>query len=285
MPRRSQLALAGAAAVASALAPVWLAAVHVGPVHRLDAAILSGFTGLDGPLVRPFALFFAQLCDPHVFVWFAAALVIVALLRRRPRTAVAVAVVLLAANVTTQLLKPALATPRHSPPLEDAGQIVAASWPSGHATAAMAIALCLILVAPARLRPWAAAVGALFAVAVTFSLLTLGWHYPSDVLGGLLVATASTLTAVGVVWWTEARWPRREAGDPAPPVREALAPTGVAALSAALLGGVVLVARPGQVVAYAQQHTTFVVGAGLLGAAALALAAALTLLVLRGPRR
>jgi hypothetical protein len=70
-----------------------------------------------------------------------------------------------------------------------------------------------------------------------------------------------------------------------PPLREALAPTGVAALSAALLAGVVLLARPAQAVSFAHEHTTFVVGASLLGVAALALSAAMTLLILRGPRR
>ena len=64
-----------------------------------------------------------------------------------------------------------------------------ASWPSGHATAAMSFALCAVLAAPARLRPLVAAVGAAFAVAVCYSFLALAWHYPSDVLGGFLVAT------------------------------------------------------------------------------------------------
>jgi membrane-associated phospholipid phosphatase len=284
MPRRSKLAFAGAAAIVAALPLVWWIAVNVGPAHRIDASILNGFTDLKGPRVGPLAQDVAHLCNPQPFVWLAALLVIVALLRRRPRTAVAVAVILAGASVTTQVLKPALATQRVSPLLVDAGQVLPASWPSGHATAAMSFALCLILVSPARLRPWAAALGGLFAVAVTFSFLTLDWHYPSDVIGGFLVAMAWTLAAVGVVWWSEARWPRREAGAPAPPLGQALAPTGVAALSATLLAGVVFLARPEQVVEFAHDHTAFIVGAGAIGAAALALAAALTLLVLRGPR-
>ena len=42
--------------------------------------------------------------------------------------------------------------------------------------------------APARRRPVAATLGALFAVGVSYPFLTLGWYYPSDVLGGFLVA-------------------------------------------------------------------------------------------------
>ena len=59
------------------------------------------------------------------------------------------------------------------------------SWPSGHSTAAMTLALCAILVAPPVLRTAAAILGGAFAVGVGYALLVLGWHYPSDVLGGL----------------------------------------------------------------------------------------------------
>ena len=48
-------------------------------------------------------------------------------------------------------------------------------------------------VAPARLRPLAIAAGGAFALAVGVSVLVLGWHFPSDVLGGVCVAAAWTL--------------------------------------------------------------------------------------------
>ena len=281
MDRRTTLALRGAAATAALLPLVYLAAVHLGPVHRLDAAILNGFTNLNGPRVGPLARDVATICDPDSFVWLAAALVVLALLRRRPRTAAAVAIVLLGANVTTQLLKPALASDRVSPLLDDVGQVLPASWPSGHATASMSLALCAVLVAPARLRPWTAALGAVFAVAVTFSFLTLDWHYPSDVLGGFLVAATWTQLAVAALAAAQARWPERRERGEHPPLREALAPSGVTAVCGALLSAMVLLARPAQVVAYAQEHTAFVVGAGALAVVALTLAAGLSLLTRR----
>jgi membrane-associated phospholipid phosphatase len=285
MDRRTTLALRGAAVTAALLPLVYLAAVHLGPVHRLDAAVLNGFTNLNGPRVRPLATDIATICDPDRFVWLVAALIGLALLRRRPRTAAAVAVVLLGANVTTQLLKPALASDRVSPLLDDVGQIAYASWPSGHATAAMSLALCAVLVAPARLRPWTAALGAVFAVAVTFSFLTLDWHYPSDVLGGFLVAATWTQLAVAALSAAQARWPERRERGERPPLREALAPSGVTAACAVLLAAMVLIARPAQVVSYAQEHTAFVVGAAALAVVALTLAAGLSLLTLRAPRR
>lgn len=285
MDRRTQLALAGAVVIAALLPLVYLAAVHVGPVHTLDATVLNGFTNLDGPWVEPRATWIATLCNPDRFVWLVAAVIALALLRRRPRTAAAVAIVLAGANVTTQLLKPALGYARTSPLLDDVGQVMAGSWPSGHATASMSLALCAILVAPARLRPWVAALGAAFAVAVTFSFLTLAWHYPSDVLGGFLVATLWTLLAVAALSWTQQRWPQRARAEQQPPLREALAPAGVTAASAALLAAMVLLARPVQVVEYAEAHTLFVICAGMLATLALALAAGLSLLTLRAPQR
>jgi hypothetical protein len=44
-----------------------------------------------------------------------------------------------------------------------------------------------VMVSPARLRAVVAALGAVLAIAVGFSLLVLAWHMPSDVFGGYLV--------------------------------------------------------------------------------------------------
>jgi len=285
MTRRPLPLLLAALGTSVTAALVWAIAVHVGPAHWLDATILDGFTGLDGARVHPIASDIARLCDPQPFVWWSAIIVLVALYRRRPRSAAAAAVILAGANVTTQVLKPALATHRFSTVLEHVGQVNSASWPSGHATASMSLALCGILVAAPRWRPWVAAAGAVFTVAVVFSFLTLEWHYPSDVLGGFLVASTWTLVAVAGLAWAQQRWPqRREPAPGGPRVIEALAPTVVAAVAALGLLALVLLARPQQVVDYAQEHSTFVVGAGVIGTLALAIAAAFAL-VLRNSRR
>src|SRR5438128_469793 len=88
-----------------------------------------------------------------------------------------------AAVLAATLIKPLLAHPRAANLLGGVRPPQAGSWPSGHATAAMSLALCCVLAAPGRLRPAVAALGAAFAVAVSYSFQTLGWHYPSDVLG------------------------------------------------------------------------------------------------------
>ena len=281
MPRRAQLAVLGAALGVILLVATWYGAFHVGAVARADASILRGFAGLQGRLVNPLADDIANLADPKPFVVLAAVIVLVAFVRRRGRVAVAAGAIMLGANVTTQLLKAALHD-QHPVAFTIAGklQVAGSSWPSGHATAAMSLALCAVLVARARWRPMLAAAGAAFAVAVSFSFLTLVWHYPSDVLGGFLVAATWTLVGVAAVWTADARWPRRAGRRSSAPMltaRQALGPPVAAALGALALVALVAVARPHAVIAYAHAHKTFVVGAAALGALGLALATGLML--------
>ncbi|HEY2769278.1 MAG TPA: phosphatase PAP2 family protein [Solirubrobacteraceae bacterium] len=284
MPERARTALIGAGALTVLLFLIWFAAFHIGFVKRADQSIYTAFGGFAWkPHVQRVANFVAGLCNPKPYVYFCFIPVLVALGRGRFRVAAAAAAILLGANVTTELLKPLLAQPRPANLLGSAPPIGAASWPSGHATAAMSLALSTTMAVPGRLRPFIAALGALFAVAVSYSFLTLGWHYPSDVLGGFLVAGIWTLVAVAGVMTADARRPeaRPEARGRRITVREALGPPSVALLGAVVLGLAVLIARPDEVVAYARLHTTFVVGVAAIGASALALATGVMLTLRR----
>ena len=252
----------------------WFATFHIGVFERADQSIFSGFAGLGNHAhVGGVANFVATLCDPKPYVYFAAIPIAIALARRRLPVAIAIGAILLGANVTTQLLKPLLAHPRAASLLGGVSPVGAASWPSGHATAAMSLALCLVLAVPARVRPFAAALGGAFAVAVSYSFLTLGWHYPSDVLGGFLIAGTWTLLGAAAVFAFDARRNRSTAGEATArqSVREALGPPALALLAAIALAGLVLLARPHEVVAYARLHETFMVGAAAIGTLGLAL--------------
>jgi membrane-associated phospholipid phosphatase len=278
MPRRAVYAMAGAAVAAVLLLITWYLAFHVSFFREEDAKILSGFAGLHRPRSASIASFVAQLCNPNPYVYLCAAVVLVALLRRRP--GVALVIVIFGANTTTQVLKPLLAAPR--PPVSGIWAIAPASWPSGHATAALSLALCAVLAAPARIRPAVAAIGAVFAVAVSYSFLTLTWHYPSDVFGGFLVATAWTLMGIAALLVVRARRGIDLGGEtPRASLREALRPPAAALLGALLLGALVALARPHQVIAYAQSHTAFVVGAASIGALGLMLATGVMLALRR----
>lgn len=69
-------------------------------------------------------------------------------------------------------------------------------FPSGHAAMAMALAAATVVATPPRLRAVAVAVTALPVAAVCTAMMALGWHYPSDILGGVLLSTAAAAVVV-----------------------------------------------------------------------------------------
>jgi hypothetical protein len=147
----------------------------------------------------------------------------------------------------------------------------------------MALAFCCVLAVPARLRPAVATAGAAFAVAVSYSFLALGWHYPSDVLGGYLVATAWAMVAVTWLASAEARHPYRAVDDDGgqPSVGASLVPQGAVLAGAAGLACLLTLAHPHTVLAYARDHVLFIAGAAGIGVLALTLAGFIALSVRR----
>lgn len=313
------MALFGAGMGVVLLAATWYLFHYVPIFRRADVSILSGFVQLDRPRLDRLTNFVAGLCDPQRYVFLAVIPVAVALFRRRVRLAVMIAVVLLCANETTQLLKPLLAAPRDpvwwSP-------ITTASWPSGHATASMTLALMIVISAPARRRPVVAAGAAAFALAVCYSFLELGWHYPSDVFGGYLVAATWTMLGIAGVTLYEARRSRAaaagvvtvglagaqaaaggaggsRAGAPAVggsrspasagpraagasvTVAQALAPMAALLVLAGVAVALVVLLRPHEVLSYARDHGAFVIGASAIAVLGLMLASGLTLMLRR----
>lgn len=262
----------------------WYATFHIGVFERADQTLYSSFSDLgQHPQLSSIAGFVAQLCNPQPYVYFAAVPVVVALARRRIWVAIAIVAILVGANMTTQLLKPLLAEPRAASLLHGVLPPSPASWPSGHATAAMSLALCSVMAVPSRLRPYVAALGAAFAVAVSYSFLALGWHYPSDVFGGFLVAGTWTLLGVAAVFTADPHGRAATGADRGRriSIREALGPPAGALLGALLLVGVVFLARPQGVVDYTRSHASFMVGAAAIGAFGLAIATGVVLALRR----
>jgi membrane-associated phospholipid phosphatase len=204
MVRSPRLMLISAGAFAVAAAAVWLVAFRTAMGVRWDATIVTGFTELRGPRVDRLSEAVAHLADPVPFGLAAGAIIMVGLVRRRPWLAGMTLGVLVSVSVTTQALKMVTAEPRLASAMTG-GHVAAASWPSGHVTAAMTMALCAVVVVPARWRSLAIAAGAPFTIGVAYSVLVLGWHLPSDVLGGFCVATAWTLVGVAAVTALERR--------------------------------------------------------------------------------
>jgi membrane-associated phospholipid phosphatase len=269
--RTPKIALLGALACLVGLAGTGMLAYLVPVAHFRDSVTLAGFEHLNRPRLTPLLDHVAHLADPVPYALIGLGLAAVAFARGRARVALAIVVLLFVTGATTEALKHLLAQPRHSEWL-GGGQIAAASWPSGHATASMTLALCGVLAMPQRLRPTAAAVGALFAIAVSYAILALGWHFPSDVIGGFLNAAMWTLLAVAVLVRTaEARPARVRSRD------QAGSELGPMVLGAGAVGAAIAVtiARPDATAKFALEHPTFVAGALAIASLATALAVGL----------
>ena len=94
---------------------------------------------------------------------------------------------------------------RPRPPIQDwAGLAGGPAYPSGHTTTATLLAVLCAWVLTSRATPrrvrvilWTAAAG--FALAVGWSRVWLGVHWPSDVAGALLYGIAWSATCLGVI--------------------------------------------------------------------------------------
>ena len=129
----------------------------------------------------------------------AIALVTIAVLQRRPRLAVAAVLVVIGANVSTQLLKAVVLD--RSDLLDGMFYVLPNSFPSGHATAAASIAVGLLLVLPPLLRAPTVLASAIVVAIVGASTLIAGWHRMADAIGGVFVATAWGAGLAAVLAW------------------------------------------------------------------------------------
>ena len=274
MASRRHLPLLAALACFAGLVVAGVLALAVPVARERDAAMLHGFVGLDRPSVHRAISFLAHLGDTLPYACAGLLCIAVALARRRGWRALAVAGLLAVTGVTTQVLKHALAQPRLEHWLPE--QVATNSWPSGHSTAAMTLALCAILVAPPALRAVTAMLGGAFAVGVGYAVLVLGWHYPSDVLGGFLVAGLWASLAVAALHRVEAPEPARR------PVWEPLA--GLAA-GAGVVASVVLGVRADTVALYTSERPTFAAGALIIALLALVLVTTVSAASTRGAPR
>ena len=272
--------LLAAAACAAAFLALLVLAYGGGSARWLDTTALRGFLGLQSSALYPVA----GLGDAPPVGVLACALAAFALVRGRLRSAAVVIVLLALTSVSSQLLKALFAYPR---PLGDTNlsNVAPEAFPSGHATAAMSLAIALVIVVPARLRTLAAVVGAGFALSVSFSVVALGWHFPSDVAGGFLLASFWALVLLAGLRAAEARRPLRSGGGRLTGAAQAAADrvaalglgaaAGAGGLLLAVAGTATVVLRGGDVLAYVHDNTAMVIVAGALMLGALGLLAGL----------
>ena len=223
-----------------------------------------------------------MLCNPPQAGIIAALLAAIGLLRGRPRLSLAVIALLGATSVSSQLLKALLAYPRYDG-VVDGAHVDPAAFPSGHATAAMSLALA------ARARGAAARQAASRPCWAWRSSLTIAFcdRHPRLALPerrGRRLPARHRLGAGdrGRAPLANERWPehagRTRVTAALQRAVDGVATLGIAALALLLVAGVAFVAvtllltRPSDLVDFADEHTALVaVGGGIAFAAAVLL--------------
>lgn len=288
MDRRTKTLLAMAAGCAALFALVVVAAYFWHPGQTLDEEGLAGFVQAGDGWARPLVWRFTELGNVPQVAAITLALAAFALVRGRPRLAVGVLALVAATSVSSQVLKALLAHPRF-PPIFDY-PVGPEALPSGHGTAAMSLALAGVLVAPRRARWAAAVIGSGLALAVGASVVAVGWHFPSDVIAGYLLATGWALTIFAGLHELNLRHPATDrwtrttlarASDRIATGGLALLAAGAAVLAVLATAAVVLT-DTSAAACFAREHTAFVVVAGGVASSALALPVALAGVARRG---
>ncbi|MDX6554179.1 MAG: hypothetical protein QOD86_374 [Miltoncostaeaceae bacterium] len=261
------------------LALLYWFAVQTTTGQRLDQLAFGGLDPVTSPRAHQATSELLETISISSVALLGCGIAALALVRARPDVALAAAALLLGANLTTQWLKRALPRPDLLPgdPIISGG-----SFPSGHVTVAMSLALALVLVAPPATRALAAIVGGAYAAGVGVAVIALDWHRASDVLGGYLVACAWTgLAACALA--VGARRRTRPARRPSRGSKVAGALAAVMALTFLVVAGSAA-ARDADLLRLADDRTAFVAASIFVGVGAAAVATAVAALLRRsGP--
>jgi PAP2 superfamily len=113
-------------------------------------------------------------------------ILVVGALRRCLTAAAIIAVGFAGAVAGGELLKHRL--PRHALVPNDTQlplDLQRQTYPSGHTTIGTSLAIALILISSTRWRPWMSVMAGFLSASFATGVLFVGWHRPSDALGGI----------------------------------------------------------------------------------------------------
>ncbi|MGN8048391.1 phosphatase PAP2 family protein [Curtobacterium sp. 22159] len=180
--------------------PLVYAAAVLTPVgQRVEDAALGG--------VRDSDLFGSDtalnVISVPVILLLVVVIAAVAFARRRLAVGLGAGVVVLASAASSTLVKRIAERP------EIAQSTTPNSFPSGHASIALAALFAVLMVTPRRFRPIVTLIGAAYAVFVANQTVVYGWHRVSDIVG----ACGLALFWLGVVRAFGPRVDRGERGD------------------------------------------------------------------------
>lgn len=160
--------------------------------------------------MTPFWKFITSLGNSGWF-WIALSLLLVIPQRTRKAGIAAVLAMAIGALITNVTLKNLVARTRPYEVIEGLRLLIEKphdySFPSGHTSASFAAAMVYYRMGP---RKWGIP-AVILASLIAFSRLYVGVHYPSDVLGGLLIGVFAAWAAVKLTEYVSQRWKRSKA--------------------------------------------------------------------------
>lgn len=261
------------AALGFVIVPLVYAVAVLTPIgQRVEDAALGG--------VRESDLFSSDtalnVISVPVILLLVVVIAAVAFARRRLGVGLAAGVVVLASAASSTLLKRIAERP------EIAQSTTPNSFPSGHATIALAALFAVMMVTPRRFRPAVTLLGAAYAVFVANQTVVYGWHRVSDIIG----AAAIALFWLGLVRAVGPRVDRGERGDREGPGGQRRAVTGLLVVGAGVTFLVGLAALVYGITGGTHDHAAILVAGRMASSASvLAVVAMVWIADGRGPDR
>lgn len=191
------LRLAALAGICAVLAGALYALTVGTSVGQLLGELILG--GRPDPAVADAASVLLATVSRTTLIIGSLGITVWAVLQGRPRLALGVLLVIVGANLTTQVAKIVLL--ERTDQLDGLFYPLSNSFPSGHATAAASLAVGLLLVAPPFLRLPIAIPSSLLVALTGVATMALGWHRMGDAVGASLVATSWGAAVAAVLTW------------------------------------------------------------------------------------
>lgn len=167
-------------------------------LYELDVNILLFIQEhLRFDFLTPILKFLTMLGD-HGMLWIGIALLLILIKRTRPIGATAGASLAINALLVNVFLKNIVARTRPYEVIDGLTSLVGEqsdfSFPSGHTSSAFSVAVVMFMLMPKKYGVPALIVATLIA----YSRLYVGVHYPSDVIGGLIVGILAAVICVAI---------------------------------------------------------------------------------------
>lgn len=167
-------------------------------LYELDVNILLFVQEhLRFDFLTPILKFLTMLGD-HGMLWIGIALLLILVKRTRPIGATAGASLAINALLVNVFLKNIVARTRPYEVIDGLTRLVGEqsdfSFPSGHTSSAFSVAVVIFLLMPKKYGVPALIVATLIA----YSRLYVGVHYPSDVIGGLIIGILAAVICVAI---------------------------------------------------------------------------------------